>query len=372
MPALLDPVELTRSLIAIPSESSNPLQTDAREPEKGVEQKLHALFTAAGVQCSLQEVLPGRRNLVARFPRPGAPRIMITGHMDTVSAREERHGFTPVERDGKIFGRGACDDKGPLAAALCAILDENGSRTHDLTFLATVGEEVGMPGAKAYAEANAGKERYDLILGLEPTGLRPVTAHKGIFRFRVTTHGKSCHSSAPENGINAINRMQPILQALDAFGVSLTGHRCPRTGSATLAVTQISGGRGANIIPDGCEICVDVRTVPGGLSDLEIEKTVAALLGEGNVEIEPFLTHPPLSCNPAGAVWTGFAEALQQAGLDSTQTAVKYGTDCAYLQALGPCVVWGPGDIAQAHTENEFIDLSSLRQAVSVLSAWLR
>jgi len=369
MSLLLDPVALTKELVAIPSESSSPLGTDIAEAEKAMACKLHELFAPTGMSCSFQDVLPGRQNFIARRPRPGAPRLMITGHMDTVSAKAETHGFTPVVEDGKLFGRGACDDKGPLAAAVCAILNSGGGHRYDLTFLATVGEEVGMHGANVYAEANAGTERYDLILGLEPTCLKPVTAHKGVFRLKITTRGKSCHSSVPENGINAIDRMVQVLQDLRVFGASLPERRCPRTGVPTLAVTQIRGGCGANVIPDACEICVDVRTVPG-FSDREVADAMTHLCGK-HTEIEPFLTHRPLLNNPSGIVWSGFEEALRAASCDSCQTGVKYGTDCSYLQALGPCVVWGPGDIAQAHTANEFIEVSQLNRATAVLSAWL-
>ncbi len=371
MPASLDPVELTKTLIQIPSESSNPLGTPVDRPEEAVHGWLNSLFTANGIECFSQETLPGRLNLIARFPRPGAPRVMITGHMDTVSARSEKHGFHPQEKEGRIYGRGACDDKGPLAVAICAILDRRGGSNFDVTFLATVGEEVGMPGASMYAAAFTGEVHYDLILGLEPTGLLPVTAHKGVFRFRLKVRGKSCHSSKPDEGINAINRIMPVIDGLKALEKDMAKRCCPRTGSTTLAVTQISGGTGQNVIPDACEICVDVRTVPGGPSDAEIEVAVASICEQQDFSIEPFLTHPPLSCIPSGPAWNRLAETLQRASLESKQTAVRYGTDCSYLQTLGPCVVWGPGSIAQAHTENEYIEIAQLRQACSVLSDWL-
>lgn len=366
----MTPAERAKTLIRIPSESSNPLETHSAEAEKVMARTLYEWFSAAGIDCSFQDVLPGRQNVIAHLPRPGAPRVLITGHMDTVSAKREAHGFAPVEKNGKLYGRGACDDKGPLAAAICAILNVGANRKYDLTFLATVGEEVGMHGANAYAQAHAGRPRFDLIIGLEPTGLQLVTAHKGVFRFKLTTRGRSCHSSGPENGLNAIDLMGPVMQRLHAFADSLaTSHQCPRTGSPTLAITQIGGGKGANIIPDSCEIIVDMRTIPG-LSDQKIEAALVALC-PAEVEVEPFLTHPAMLSAPTGPVWADFEAVLASSGLDCRQQSVKYGTDCSYLQTLGPCVVWGPGDIMQAHTENEYIDIAQLNLAATVLSAFL-
>jgi len=280
--------------------------------------------------------------------------------------------MTPVERAKTLIRipSEACDDKGPLAAAICAIFNARAKLKYDLTFLATVGEEVGMHGAKTYAQAHAGSKRFDLILGLEPTGLQPVTAHKGVFRFKLTTRGRSCHSSGPENGLNAIDLMGPVMQSLNEFAASLAdSHQCPRTGSPTLAITQIYGGKGENIIPDSCEITVDMRTIPG-FADQEIEAALA-LLCPAEVEVEPFLTHPAMWSAPASPVWTDFEAALTASGLDCRQQSVKYGTDCSYLQTLGPCVVWGPGNIAQAHTVNEYIDIAQLNLATAVLSAFL-
>lgn len=370
MTAPMTPVERTKTLIRIPSESSNPLGTNSAEAEKVVAHTLYEWFSAADIDCSFQDVLPGRQNVIAHLPCPGAPRLLITGHMDTVSANMEAHGFAPVENGGKLFGRGACDDKGPLAAAICAILNTGANRKYDLTFLATVGEEVGMHGAKAYAQAHADSACFDLIIGLEPTGLQPVTAHKGVFRFKLTTRGRSCHSSGPENGLNAIDLMGPVIQSLNAFAISLAAsHPCPRTGSPTLSITRIFGGKGDNIIPDTCEITVDVRTTPG-LTDQEIQTALAALCPT-EVEVTPFLTHAAMRSAPSGPIWADFEMALTSSGLDCQQQSAKYGTDCSYLQTLGPCVVWGPGNIAQAHTANEYIDVAQLNLATAVLSAFL-
>lgn len=369
MSLLLDPVVLTKELVAIPSESSSPLETDIAEAEKAMALKLHALFTTAGISCSYQEVLPGRRNFMAHLPRPGAPRLMITGHMDTVSAKAEAHGFHAVEKDGNLFGRGTCDDKGPLASAICAILNSRGGAKFDLTFLATVGEEDGMPGSRAFALENAGATPFDLILALEPTRLRPITAHKGSCRVRIATSGVSCHSSEPWNGSNAIDKMAPLIGKVNTYGATLAGQRCPRTGYPTLAITRISGGKAVNIIPDGCEIIVDIRTIPG-FSFEEIEKDLAELCAD-TAQVEVFSTSPAMHTDPAGPVWHAFEDALRSASLDCRQESAKYCTDGSFLQALGPCVVWGPGDIAQAHTANEYIDIAQLDLAASVLSAFL-
>ncbi len=163
---------LTQDLIRIPSESSSPTGSDANRPEWAVTEHLHEFLTSHGLSCDFQEVSPGRRNLLAHLPRPGAPRVLIAGHLDTVSAVGMPEAFVGACSGGDILGRGACDDKGPLAAAcvaLTTLIHERRDLAFDITLLGTVDEEAGMAGSRTWS---AGGSDQDLILVLEPTALR--------------------------------------------------------------------------------------------------------------------------------------------------------------------------------------------------------
>lgn len=371
MHTTLNPLSLTREWIGIPSESSGPAFSDPNAPEAAMVNALKGLWDQHGVSYQCENVLPGRDNIAAFFPRPGAPRLLITGHMDTVSAQGEMHGCQAYEKDGLLYGRGACDDKGPLAAAVCALLTcDRQTMAYDTTFLATIGEECGLLGAKAYAEAHVDEPPFDLIIGLEPTRLQTITSHKGSYRFRVTTHGKSCHSSTPELGDNAITNSLPLIKKLQQYGDQISQRHCPRTGHPTLAITKIKGGTAFNIIPETCDLTVDIRTVPG-LDGDEIDAALQAM-GVSLKDVNPYEFEPAMGDRqPEGPIWERFKNILQADGIDVRPQAVKFCTDCAFLQARGPCVVWGPGDIAQAHTKSEYIAIDALVQATALLKQFL-
>ncbi|MCK4840241.1 MAG: M20/M25/M40 family metallo-hydrolase, partial [Desulfobulbaceae bacterium] len=222
MTAIPDVITMTRELIKIPSESSEPVATSTGGPEVRIVEYLSQICRAAGVEYYTMEALPGRENLVVRLPNPGAPRLLIVGHMDTVSGGGMQDPFSGDLRDGIIFGRGACDDKGPLAAGFSAMLDlhrELGvAPAYDITFATTIDEECTMSGAKKLAEELAD---WDLCIALEPTDLKIIRAHKGVYRCQIVTRGKAAHSSHPDQGINAISAMMPIIYDLEQLSAVL-------------------------------------------------------------------------------------------------------------------------------------------------------
>ena len=265
---------LTQELIRIPSESSDPSQTDPAAPERLVADRLKAECVRLGLSHQMTEVAPGRWNLSARIPRPGAPRVLVAGHIDTVSAKGMKRAFDADVSDGRLRGRGACDDKGPLAAvftALARVLGDGRVPEVDLTVLATADEETGMLGARAWSAAG---EQADLVLCLEPTGLTQVVAHKGVYRCRIHTAGQACHSSRPELGHNAINDILPLLSGVIEEGKLLEKEHDALLGHPTLAITGITGGTGINIIPEACHAQVDVRLIPS-LSPAHVAKRIA-------------------------------------------------------------------------------------------------
>ncbi len=359
-------VDLARELVRIPSESSEPVASDPRAPEARVAACLAAFCQEHGLECSWQEALPGRRNLVARRPRAGAPLVVLAAHMDTVSAAGMDDPFAGEVRDGRLWGRGACDDKGPLAlaAAVVACLP---APAFDLTLLATVDEECSLAGAAAAA---AGLPPFDLCIALEPTGCRVVLAHKGVLRLAVTTRGRAAHSSEPEKGENAISRMVPVIAALDTLHRELrAGPADPDLGAASLAVTTVRGGGSVNVVPDRCTATVDIRLLPGMGAFAMLER-VQRCVGEG-ATVEVLFSGEGMR-TPAGCgLVRRLLQAVRDCGGDGRPAGAAFATDCSRLASRGPCVVWGPGSIRQAHQQEEWIALEEIGRAAGMLAAFL-
>jgi len=364
----IDPITLTRELIAIPSESSNQTATDPGRPEEAVRAFLAGLCQRHGIPTERLGAMPGRDNFIAFFPAANKKRLLLTAHMDTVSAAKMENPFAAALEAGKIKGRGACDDKGPLACAFAALVNLHAARKElawDVTFAATVDEECSMSGAAALA----GHGPWDLIIGLEPTGLQVITAHKGVFRCTISTTGHAVHSSIPEKGRNAIMAMHDVITDLKTLEFRLKRQRHPDLGRATLAVTQIEGGSSVNIIPDHCRISVDVRLLPEHDPD-SLARTLSNLVGWRG-EIEETFSAQGIFTDPGAPPVQQFLATLAAHGHDPTTTTAAYATDCSRLSSQGPCIIWGPGDISQAHQVDEYIEISEIEAAGRVLTDFL-
>jgi len=366
---MIDIAELTRELVMIPSESSDPTATPAAA-EAGMVRHLQKLCRRHHVSCETLTVKEGRDNLVVRWRAPGRPRLVIMAHMDTVSARGMAEPFSAWrDEDGKIHGRGACDDKGPLACAFATVIGliREGARPRfDLTLAATVDEEVSMAGAAAMA---ASGESWDLAIALEPTSLKVITAHKGACRFRITTSGRAAHSSAPERGDNAVYKMLPVIEDLRRYGETLARREDAELGRPTLTVTRISGGSSLNIIPDACEIGLDIRILPGMEPDEIAAGVEKAVAGRGRVE--ELYRGEGMKTDPELPLVREFLAALEKSGVAPETITAPFATDCSRLAHLCPCLVWGPGDIRLAHRSDEHINASELETAAAVLKNFL-
>ncbi len=367
MTTTLDPVELTSRLVKIPSESSNPLSTRQESAEELIGVHLTSLCRQAGVEHELFEALPGRRNLIARFPAPGRPGLLIMAHMDTVSAREMNAPFSGEIKEGRLLGRGSCDDKGPLAAAFAALINLKAeNRGFDVTFAATVDEECTMSGSRALALRNP---EFDLCLALEPTTLHIIHAHKGVYRCRIICGGRACHSSQPEQGRNAIIAMYDIMTDLQRLEFKLRRHPDRELGRASLAITKIKGGSSINIIPDYCEISVDIRLLPNH-DPAETAQRIRKICA-GRARVEDIFQARAIKTGLNNEHIKHLQKVITARGHDLPPATASYATDCAQLCHLGPCIVWGPGDIAQAHQQNEYIEVNQLREAYEILFEFL-
>lgn len=362
-------IALIQDLISIPSESSGQTKTDRNGPELALVAHLAELCASLDIAHEIQEVQPGRPNFIARFPNPGMPKLLIVAHLDTVSATGMDEPFTAQIHEERIWGRGACDDKGPLATALSTLIQLRGQQDKwlfDVTFAGTIDEECSLRGAAALREAVGS---WDLCLCLEPTSLKIVNGHKGVYRCKVTSHGKSVHSSAPELGKNAILGMVEIIDDLQLFACRLSRRKNPEFGRASLAVTQITGGVSVNIIPDRCEISVDVRLLPEHQPQ-KISRDIQRVVGNRGT-VEDLFSARGMKTEMNNPWIKKFQEALGEAGLSVEATIAGYATDCAELQDSGPCIIWGPGHINQAHQMDEHIEISQVSMASQVLASFL-
>lgn len=317
--------------------------------------------------------------LVFHEPTPGGDWLICESHLDTVSvAGMTVAPFAATVRDGRIYGRGACDTKGSGAAMLWALrrLAHSGTVARNLGVLFSIDEEAGMTGAAAFARDALphwpGRLR-GIIVG-EPTGLQPVVAHNGVVRWTTVTHGVAAHSADPTRGRSAISAMLHVVAAFEAHYVPTATRTHPLTGRAAASVNVIRGGTQVNIIPERCEIEVDRRLVPG-------ETAAAALADRDRVLAELRAAHPEIMVDhvappyavpalPAEgnmALHALLAPILARLGIDSTPRGVRYVTNGSHYAAAGvPVVVLGPGDIAQAHTRDEWLELGQLQTAVEV------
>jgi acetylornithine deacetylase len=367
---------LLADLIALPSVNPGFLPPgDPRGGEIRVGQFLASLAKRAGLDVEWQKVFPERSNLLVRLRPPGKPRrtILLAPHLDTVNVADEKQ-FSPTQRNGRLYGRGACDTKGCVAAFLTALTElaksNNRPRETEIVFAGLIDEENGQAGSRALAASGF---KADLAIVGEPTRLQLVTAHKGSLWLQVETHGLAAHGATPQHGKNAVHAMARVIDFLETDYVArLRRKKHPLLGHATSSVGTIRGGTQANIVPDHCVITIDRRTLPG-----ETEKSacreIAALprarklpATVSSVKQSPC---PPMETDPKLPLVRQFLKHLGQA----SAVGVNYFCDAAVLAQKGiPGVVFGPGDIAQAHTADEWISLAELERGKDLLSSFLK
>jgi acetylornithine deacetylase/succinyl-diaminopimelate desuccinylase family protein len=361
----LSPVELLGDLIRIPS--VNP------EGEPGVDEPGEARLAVAlegvlremGAEVWLREVMDGRPNVVARFPsdRPDKPRLLLAPHTDTVSVLGMTiPPFSGEIRDGKVWGRGASDTKGPMAAMLCALArlkDRIPTLGYEIWFAGLMGEESGQFGAKALAS----EEKFDFVIAAEPTDLKTVQAHKGSLWVTLSAHGKAVHASAPERGENAIYKMTEAIESIRRLvNPELSKKEHPMLGRSTLSVGTIWGGVKTNVVPDHCEATIDIRLIPeeDPLRIINLIQIAASGIEVAHHGSSPLYTDPSHSL------------IQKLSSLGATPVGAPWFCDAAVFAAKGmPAVALGPGSIAQAHTADEFISVKDLEEGADFFTTFL-
>ena len=373
----MNALQILKDMVAIPS--VNPMRAGAAEAvERGMTDYLESLLRAEGIDCERQLVADGRENLIASIAANVAGDgatfggLLLNSHMDTVpTANMTILPFEPIERDGKLYGRGSCDAKGPLAAMLTAFIRHarRPRRERPVILLATVDEEFSFSGSRKFVERNWPLSAA--VVG-EPTSLASVIAHKGIARWRIRVWGVSAHGATPELGHSAIYDAARIGLLLEEYAkviTSKTGHSL--LGKPTLNVGRIWGGQAVNMVPDLCEFEIDRRLLPEE-DGLETVRDCEAWLrqrvsSEVRFEVQdPFLLDPALDTPSDSRVVQALASSrLAVLGSRGNCQGAHYGTDGSKLARVGiETVVCGPGQIAQAHTKDEFIEINQLENAV--------
>ncbi len=331
-----------------------------------------AWLREAGLAVTIQPVLPGRSNVLARVSGQDRSRtLLLESHMDTVEVEGMVDPFGGEIRNGRLYGRGACDAKGSLTAMMLALaaLAEGSPPPLDVLLAAVVDEEYQYRGVTTLLAQD--RSFVGAIVG-EPTDLDPVIAHLGCLRFTVTTHGRACHSSSPWEGDNAILRMLDLVQFIRSeIEPEVAARIHPRVGPAALCVSLIRGGSAVNTVPAECTIHIDRRTLPGEepLAIWADYRDRLQALAPGRVTVaDPYLVDYAMDTDPAAPLVQALAGAIRQAGYPGTIRGVSYGTDASKCARAGiPSVVFGPGSIRQAHAAEEYIDLRQLEAAASIL-----
>jgi acetylornithine deacetylase len=321
---------------------------------------------------------PHKANLIATLGSgPGG--LVLAGHTDTVPYDEGRWQHDPfrlTEQNNRLYGLGTSDMKGFFALAIeAAKTFATQPLAQPLIILATADEESSMDGAKALVELGRPQARY-AVIG-EPTGLRPVNAHKGIMMEGITLTGQSGHSSDPSLGVSALEGMHRVIGDLLSWREQLQSqHHDPRFSVPvpTLNLGHIHGGDNPNRICGCCTLHIDLRPLPGmELDDLRdtLNRRLHTLLGESRLgwEVHRLFEGTPSLHTPDTSAIVQAAKKLT--GHDSE--AVAFCTEGPYLNALGmETIILGPGDIAQAHQPDEYLALDRLQPTVELLQGLIR
>ena len=369
--------KLLRELIAIPS--VNPAFMPAGDPragEKNIADFLLAFAASSGLDVEVQKVEPKRSNVLFRLRSRGRTKstVLLAPHLDTVGEPTMPASmFRPVATNGRLHGRGACDTKGCVAAMVTALIQVANSRTRpantEIVFAGLIDEENAQKGSRALASSGF---KADFAVVGEPTRLKVVTAHKGDLWIRLETQGKSAHGARPELGRNAVHTMAKIVDLLETrYAASLRLREHPLLGHPTVNVGSISGGTQPNIVPGSCWISIDRRTIPGE-TVAKVYAEIRALLLKSRLtaKMSDIRTAfcAPMETDPSQPLVQSFLRSVRQ----TKPVGVDFFCDAAVLADGGiPSVVFGPGDIAQAHTSNEWISLRSLDEGTRLLISFL-
>jgi succinyl-diaminopimelate desuccinylase len=338
---------------------------------------LKATMAAMGFKADVSDVMPGRSNVVGILNNGPGPTFAFNTHIDVVPAGAGWVGdaFTLREEAGRLYGRGACDAKGPMVAMLDAmrwLADHTRLWSGTLLGVFVADEEVASRGAKLYAAA---APKIDYCLIGEPTSCTTYCAHKGSLRPLVRVHGRTAHSGMPERGVNAILQAAPLLGLVAAEHVRIKSRRHPLVGHPSLTVTRVTGGVADNVIPDRCELLLDRRMIPGE-DEAMVKAELAQLVARASRQAGSAMEIAEFKATTGGATETApdhpIVVACQTAcqlhhGRPTPLSGFQGGCDLVHFRSIGAQgVVLGPGSLDVAHQPNEFVPTAELAMAAAI------
>lgn len=376
---LSDCIRHLRDYVAIPS--VNPMRSD-RVPAELVGERRYAEHLErqlARIGLDAAVIGKGDRASVVAEARPAGATdtVLIASHLDTVPVEGmEIDPFDPKIEGDRLYGRGSCDTKSGMAAAIAALekLLASGTLRRNVVLVGEADEECGSIGVIDVLE-HLGTRRPDWALATEPTGMELVTHHKGVGRAELRAEGRACHSSDPSLGHSAIVDICKAVVALDDLADRLGERVDPTLGPATLSVGLVGGGQAANVVPPDAWIQLDRRLLPGESAESfrhEIEDLLH-VAGLDKVRVTTAsVEKPALATGTDSAAARACREALGAVGLPTTPAIAAFGTDAGvFAEQDLPGVVLGPGHIAQAHTAREYVELSQVEKATEFFLALL-
>ncbi|MDD5597790.1 MAG: M20/M25/M40 family metallo-hydrolase [Victivallaceae bacterium] len=359
-------IDILEDLIALPS--VNPMGGSDSAPDLCGEAKVNDYMSdfigKIGLKPFVQETaLPGRDNVGAvLYKGADYKTVILQCHTDTVGIGDNRQLLRPIRKNSRIYGRGACDCKGGLAAMLAALAQaaENPDKVkNNVIVMGVSDEEYSFKGSLALCEQEPSKNAAFGIIG-EPTGCRVVNGFKGVARWNASVTGKAFHSSEPEKGVNAIYRMAKLISLIEKYQSELEN-------GETISVGTVKGGSAVNIVPDACTIEIDRRLTKNTSPEKafkDLEKYLSRSLdfnfsfsdlkdAQNAILIEP--DHPGVRI---------LSEICKDMDIDGAPQQVAFGSDAYRMNAAGiPTVLWGPGSIAVAHTNDEYVSMDDLIKA---------
>lgn len=365
--------ELLKQLIAAAPTADN--------GELKAAQVLHQYFHSHGVEAAVQVWDQTRANVTVHLrSSERKPGLLFAAHLDVVPADPARWTFDPfcgIEQDGRILGRGATDMLGGVAAIAATAADcatSGRPLEGDLILTITGGEETDSCGARRFMDTPA--KTIGPLAGIilpEPTHLKILTAHRGILWAQITTRGRSAHGSMPHLGLNAIEKMTPLLGRLFAYSIPHSPH--PQLGACTMSINQIRGGTASNIVPDACSVQLDIRTLPGQPQE-QILNGLQALLNEQK-SADPQFAADLSVLRSVGAMETDpacpFVKAVcRAAGIDQTGVGTFTTDGPHFLPLCRDIIILGPGSPGACHKPDESIEIAQLQKAKELYTQIIR
>jgi acetylornithine deacetylase len=365
--------QLLSELVAI--DSTNPVLVPGGAGEAEMAAFIASWLEKAGLEVQLVETAPGRPNVVGIARGQGGGRtLVLNGHMDTVGTGEMKHAHTPRVLDGRLYGRGAYDMKGGLAACMLAAAEATKAGLRgDVILQAVVDEEYASIGTQALAP----RFKADGAIVAEFTELKLIVAHKGFVWLEVETTGTAAHGSRPDLGVDAIVKMGRVLAAIEQLDQTLRSKPVhPLLWSGSVHASLIKGGRELSSYPEQCILSIERRTLPGETHRTAKEELVAIVRELEQADptfkglVRRGLDRLPLETPESEDVFIATrAAASRVLGKDPQIAGVPFWTDAALLSAAGiPSILFGPSG-AGAHAAEEWVDLASVKACAEVYLA---